>query len=192
MYSLGAQLLASAESFITVLTPPLWAEFAELRARAGPRAAVSRALTYIRRLWVLAVLFGVAFCVLTRMLSPIVSDGQLHLSWTFCAVLGATLPLAAIGIVLGIGLTDPRSLRMQPVILCVTTGVNLALTVLLATPLGAVGPALASLIATLVHLPLLSVLAWRRLHGDLPGDHGGPAGSLGPATADSVTPRPHA
>jgi O-antigen/teichoic acid export membrane protein len=163
IYSLGAQLLLSAMSFITVLTAALWAEFAELRAKGGPRAAVIRSLGYIKHLWIVGVFLGVAFAVLSHVVSPVVSDGQLRLPWVFCAVLGATLSLSAIGFVLGMGLTDPRSLRIQPVLLAVTTTINLALTVALAEPLGSLGPALASLIASLIHLPLLCVLAWWRL-----------------------------
>jgi O-antigen/teichoic acid export membrane protein len=163
IYSLGAQLFVSAESFITVLTAALWAEFAELRAKGGPRAAVARSLQYIKRLWMVGVLFGVAFAILSRAFSPFISDGQLHLPWVFCAVLGATLPLSAMGFVMGIGLTDYRSLRVQPVLLFLTTGINLALTVALAAPLGALGPALATLIAALIQLPFLLLLAWWRM-----------------------------
>ena len=165
IYSLGAQLISSAASFITVLTPQLWAEFAELRAEGGPRAAVARSLTYIKRLWVLAVLFGLAFCIISHEVSPLISGGRLQLPWAFCAVLGASLPLSAIGLVMGIGLTDRRSLRVQPILLSFTTAINLALTVALAASLGALGPALASLIAQVIHLSLLSLLAWRRLRG---------------------------
>jgi O-antigen/teichoic acid export membrane protein len=163
VYSLGAQLLLSAGTFITVLTTALWAEFAELRAKSGPRAAVIRSLGYIKHLWIVGVFLGVAFAVLSHAVSPLVSDGQLRLPWIFCAVLGATLSLSAVALVLGIGLTDPRSLRVQPVLLGLTTAINLALTVALAEPLGSLGPALASLVAMLIHVPLLFILAWWRL-----------------------------
>jgi O-antigen/teichoic acid export membrane protein len=182
MYSLGAQLLTSAMSFITVLTAALWAEFAELRAKGGPHAAITRSLKYIKRLWMWGVLLGVAFATLSRVFSPFISDGQLHLSWAFCAVLGATLPLSGIGLILGLGLTDPRSLRVQPVLLSLTTAINLAVTVALAAPLGALGPALASLIAALIHLPLLSLLAWWRLRREARQDDS----TLAPVSIDSL------
>jgi O-antigen/teichoic acid export membrane protein len=163
IYALGAQLLASAMSFCTVLIPQLWSEFAELRVTGGPRAAVARSLTYVRRLSPLAVLGGAAFCVVCHEAAPWISDGALRLSWVLCAVLAAGLSLSALSLVLGIGLTDPQSLRRQPLLLAFTTAVNLVLTFTLAAPLGALGPAIASLVAALLHLPLLGLLAWRRL-----------------------------
>jgi O-antigen/teichoic acid export membrane protein len=166
IYSLGAQLYSSAASFITVLTPQLWAEFAELRAKGGPRAAVARSITYIKRLWAVAVLFGLAFCILSHELAPLISGGHLSLPWVFSAVLGASLTLTAIGLVIGIGLTDSRSLRVQPILLSFTTAINVTLTMVLATPLGALGPALASLIADFIHLSLLFLLARRRLRDE--------------------------
>jgi O-antigen/teichoic acid export membrane protein len=182
IFSLGAQLLVSAGSFLTALTPALWAEFAELRAKGGSRAAVARSLRYIKRFWMVGVLFGVAFATLSYALSPLISDGQLRLPWVFCAVLGATLALSGIDLVMGIGLTDPRSLRFQAVLLSFTTGINVALTVALAAPLGSLGPALASLIAMLIHLPLLSLLAWWRLHQEAPEDES----SKAPGSVDSL------
>jgi O-antigen/teichoic acid export membrane protein len=167
-YSLAAQLLSSAMSFLTVLTPQLWAEFATLRVAGGPPAAIRRSLAYIKSFWGVALLGGIAFCILSQQVSPWISDGRLHLPWALCAVLGATLSLAAVNLVLGIGLTDPQSLRMQPVLLCITTGLNLTLTVTLAAPLGALGPAVASLAAALLQLPLIALLAWRGLHRAMP------------------------
>jgi O-antigen/teichoic acid export membrane protein len=183
-YSLGAQLLASAMSFLTVLTPQLWAEFAELRVTGGARAAVARSIAYVKSLWGVAVLVGAAFSVVSHQVSPWISDGRLHLSWAFCAVLGANLSLAAVNLVLGIGLTDRRSLRVQPVLLCVTTIINLVLTIILAGPLGALGPAVASLAAALIHLPLIALLARRRLRdGASPDDDQVEASSVVPVTA---------
>ncbi|SDS16672.1 Membrane protein involved in the export of O-antigen and teichoic acid [Friedmanniella luteola] len=158
-YALGAQLYSSAMSFCTVLIPQLWSEFAELRATGGPRAAVRRSLSYLRRLWPLAVLGGAAFTLVCHEAAPWVSDGKLELSWLLCSVFGAELALSASSLVLGIGLTDPRSLRRQPVLLAISTGVNLVLTLVLAGPLGALGPALASLVAASLQLPLLALLA---------------------------------
>jgi O-antigen/teichoic acid export membrane protein len=165
IYSLGAQLFTSAASFIGVLTPQLWAEFAELRVMGGAPAAVARSLAYIKRLWAVAVLFGFAFCVLSRELSPLISGGRLQIPWILCAVLGATLPLSAIALIMGIGLTDPQSLRVQSVLLSFTTTINLVLTVALAARLGALGPALASLIAGTMQVSLLFLLARRALSG---------------------------
>ena len=163
MYSLGAQLLTSAASFITTLIPAMWAEFAELRANGGPRAAVVRSIDYLKRLWIFGVLFGILFCVLTRILSPLISGGQIQLTWAFCGVLGASLPLSLAVMLLGVGLTDPRSIRLQPLFLSMTTALNLLLTIVLAAQLAELGPALASVIATVVFIVLISALARRRL-----------------------------
>jgi len=184
VYSLGAQLLSSAQSFITVLTAALWAEFAELRTMRGSHAAIARSFAYIKRSWMVGVLFGISFAVLSHMFSPFISDGQLRLPWIFCAVLGATLPVFAIGYVMGIGLTDRRSLRVQPVLLSVTTAINLTLTVALAAPLGPLGPALATLIAMLIRLPLLTLLAWWRLRRGDNEDESVPV----PSPVDSLAP----
>ena len=185
VFSLGAQLLASADSFLTALTPALWAEFAELRTRGGPRAAVARSITYIKRLWILGVLMGGAFSVLSYTLAPWISGGRLHLPLVFCIVLGAALPVGTIGLLLGLGLTDPRSIRVQPVLLAVTTAINLVLTILLAARLAAVGPALASLIAMLIHVTLLSLLARRRLREEEPRHET----SVGTGSGDSLASR---
>jgi O-antigen/teichoic acid export membrane protein len=176
-YALGAQLLASAMSFCTVLIPQLWSEFAELRATGGPRAAVARALTYLKRLAPLSVLGGAAFAVVCHEAAPWISDGRLHLSWSLCATFGAGLALSALSLVLGIGLTDPRSLRLQPVLLAGTTAVNVVLTLAWAAPLGALGPAVASLVAASLHLPLLGLLARHRLR-DRAGEDQDPASGL--------------
>ena len=165
VFSLAAQLCASAESFITVLQPALWAGYAEQRAIGGTRLAVLRALGYVRRLWPLALAFGAAFAVAAYVVGPVVADGRLHLPWLLCLTLGATLPVTAVQVVVGIALTDPAGLRAQVVLLLFTTTLNLALTVVWAGPLGALGPALASLVTALVHVPLLVLLARRRLRG---------------------------
>jgi len=115
--------------------------------------------------------------------APWISDGRLHMSWVLCSVLGAGLSLSALNLVLGIGLTDPRSLRRQPVLLAFTTAVNLVLTLVLAPPLGALGPALASLVAALLHLPLLTLLAVWTLRRPADDQHqfvAGLDGSLAP------------
>lgn len=182
-YSLGAQLLLSAMSFLTVLIPQLWSEFAELRAIGGPHLAVNRSLTYVKRLSPLVVLGGCLFSVVAHEAAAWISDGRLHLSWMLCSVLGASLSLSALSLVLGIGLTDPKSLRRQPFLLAFTTAVNLVLTLVLAPPLGALGPALASLAAALLHLPLLTLLAVRTLRGPADDQHhlvAGPDDSLAP------------
>ncbi len=184
VFSLGTQLLTSAESFLTALIPALWAEFAELRTRGGPPAAVARSLTYIKRLWFLAVVLGAAFSVVTYLLAPWISGGRLELPLPFCVALGAALPLATIGMLLGLGLTDPRSLRVQPIVLGFTTAINLALTVMLAARLGAIGPVLASLVASVINLFLLSLLARRRLREAAP-----PAEALEFGSTDSVASR---
>jgi O-antigen/teichoic acid export membrane protein len=73
---------------------------------------------------------------------------------------------------------------VQPVLLCVTTIINLVLTIILAGPLGALGPAVASLAAALIHLPLIALLARRRLRdGASPDDDQVEASSVVPVTA---------
>lgn len=186
-YALGAQLLSSAMSFCTVLTPQLWSEFAGLRATGGPRAAVGRSLTYVKRLAPLAVLVGCLFSVACHEAAAWISEGRLHPSWTLCSVLGASLSLSALSLVLGVGLTDPRNIRRQPVVLAFTTGTNLVLTLVLSTPLGALGPALGSLVAALLHLPLLGVVAWWTVRRPA-GDEVGPV----PDPEDSLAPHPNA
>lgn len=162
LFSLGVQLLAGAESFVTVLTPQLWAEFAELRAKGGPRAAVARALVHLKRLWPIAILFGATFAVLARIASPWISEGKLQLPWLFCVLLGSILCLSIFDFVIGISLTDRRSLRTQAAIMVGTVTINLALTAVLSAPLGPLGPASATLTATSIHLLLLLVVARRR------------------------------
>ena len=165
VYALAAQLYMSAESFITVLQPALWGEYAERRARGGMRMAVLLAFSYVRRFWPLAVAFGAACAVAVYVLGPIVADGELHLPWALCLTLGAMVPIAAFEVIVGNALTDPAGLRAQVVLLVFTTGLNLALTVAWVPSLGALGPALASLTAAAVHVPLLCVLARWRMRG---------------------------
>jgi O-antigen/teichoic acid export membrane protein len=169
VYSLAVQLSASAESFLSVLQPALWAEYAERRAVGGMRSAVLRSFLHVRRFWLLGVAFGAAFAVVAFLFGPVVAHGELHLPWALCAILGATLPVLGVQLVLGIALTDAAGLRAQVVLVMSTTALNVALTFAWASRLGAVGPALASLITALVHVPLLWVLARRRLRREPSG-----------------------
>lgn len=163
VYSLAVQLATSAESFILVLQPALWAEYAERRATGGMRSAVLQAFVYVRRFWLLGIAFGAAFAVTAYLLGPVVAGGRLHLSWVLCAILGAILPVMVVQTAVGIALTDPAGLRAQATLVVLTTGLNLALTFAWAAPLGATGPALASLVSAMVHVPALWILARRRL-----------------------------
>jgi O-antigen/teichoic acid export membrane protein len=189
VYALAAQLAMSAESFITVLQPALWGEYAERRARGGMRMAVLLAFSYVRRFWPLAVAFGAAFSGAAFVVGPIVADGELRLPWVLCLTLGAILPVAAVQVIVGIALTDPGGLRAQVVLLVCTTGLNLALTVAWAPSLGAVGPALATLTTTVVHLPLLCLLARRRLREQPVSPSTGQT-SAGAEQATGDVPRP--
>jgi hypothetical protein len=127
------------------------------------RSAVLQAFVYVRRFWLLGIAFGAAFAVTAYLLGPVVADGRLHLPWVLCAILGATLPLMVVQTAVGIALTDPAGLRAQATLVVLTTGLNLALTFAWASRLGATGPALASLVSAMVHVPALWILARRRL-----------------------------
>jgi O-antigen/teichoic acid export membrane protein len=162
-FALAAQLFNSAQTVITSLLPTLWVEFAEQRVVGGDRAALARAFGYLRRFWLPAVALGVAFCIASWVLGPLASAGKLHLSWTLCVILGATLPFVVVHGILGVALTDPPGLRMQAALSALTTALNLGLSIGLAAPAGAVGPALASLLALAVHSVALAALAKRRL-----------------------------
>jgi O-antigen/teichoic acid export membrane protein len=174
-FALAAQLFASAQTVIASLLPTLWVGFAELRVVSGDRAVATRALLYLRRVWLPAVALGGAFCVVSWVLAPPTSAGTLHLSWALCAVLGATLPFVVIHGVLGVALTDPPGLRMQAVLTGFTTALNLVLSIALAAPTGALGPAVASLLALAIHSSVLIIVAKRRLRHRLPENSvGGP------------------
>jgi peptidoglycan biosynthesis protein MviN/MurJ (putative lipid II flippase) len=109
-------------------------------------------------------LFGAAVAVGSSVAAPIVSAGQVHLPWALCMVLGATVPIAILELILSISFTDPAGLRMVVVVVVFSTGLNLVLSVVLAAPWGAVGPAFASMVALTLQTLVLAVLARKRLH----------------------------
>ena len=164
VFALAAQLAASAESFVTVLQPALWAEYAQARARGGMRNALDLAVDYVRRLWLPGIGLGAAFTVAAYLLGPVIAGGRLHLPFTLCLIFGATFPLMVVHIIVGTALTDPAGLRAQVVLLMITTPLNVALTIAWSPALGANGPALATLTVGAIHLPLLWFLARRRMH----------------------------
>jgi O-antigen/teichoic acid export membrane protein len=169
-YALAAQLFNTASSLVSSLLPALWAEYAGIRAASGLQAVAARAFLYVRKLALLMVLFGASFSVLSWLLAGTISAGRIHLPWLLCAVLGATLPLNALQTILGVAMTDPAGLRMQAILMVFTTATNLALSVALAARLGAVGPALATLVVACVQVLVVGGLARRRLRGTSPAD----------------------
>ncbi len=185
VFALAAQLAASAESFITVLQPALWAQFAEARAHGGMLAALRLSYAYVRRLWPLGVAFGAAFTVAAYLIAPIVADGRIDVPLVLWLIFGATYPLAVVHIILGNALTDPAGLRSQVWLLLFTTPLNVGLTIALSPSLGAEGPALATLVTGAIHLPLLWLLARRRMREALVS----PAGAA-PAPAHAVRGEP--
>jgi O-antigen/teichoic acid export membrane protein len=162
-YALAAQLSANAQSIAASTLPALWAQFARIRATSGIHVVLRDARRYVRTIWPIVTVLGVAFCALSWVAAPIISAGEIHLSWSLCAVLGAALPLAAIEMILGVALSGPSTLRMTAAITVLTTGVNVGLSVFLAARYGAVGPAAASVLALVLQIGLLSLLAGRHL-----------------------------
>jgi O-antigen/teichoic acid export membrane protein len=167
-FSLATQFYASAITVITALFPTLWVQFAELRVIGGDHLVTERACMYVKRIWVPAIALGIALSFVIWVLARPVSAGKMDLSWTLSLALGATLPVFAIRSILGLALTDAAGLRLQAGLSVLTTSINLALTIVLASRLGALGPVLASLVAVILEGVILAALLRRRRLGTGP------------------------
>lgn len=161
-YSVAIQFYGSALTVVTSLFPTLWVQFAELRVTGGMHQVAERARYYLKRVGAPAILLGATLSSVIWFAGPLVSAGKIELDLALCLVLGASFPIFVARSILGLTLTDARGLSLQAGFGAVTAAVNLALTVVLAARLGALGPVLASLVAVSLDALLLAVLLRRR------------------------------
>ena len=122
-----------------------------------------RAFLYVKRLWAPAIALGAAFSFVIWVLAAPVSAGKIELVGPFAWRSGRAFPLFVIHSILGLALTDPPGLRLQAGFSALTTAINLALSIVLAQALGALGPVLASLVVLFLDGIILAIFLRRRL-----------------------------
>lgn len=142
-YNLAAQIFLPVLQVVSAAGFSLWPIFARgraLNARQSPRP--------------ISAIFGAAAaiaCLALALVSPLLtglaSGGRVEIGTVTLVAFGALMTLQALKYPLGIYLTDAAGLRFQVYVLLATLPINLAVSYLLASRLGAPGPLIGSGIA---------------------------------------------
>ena len=123
---------------------PVFARAREKAPRA--RSPLQMALGFATVAVVLAAVVSAA----SGLLAELASGGRISLSTPLVAAFSALLVVQAAKYPLGMYMTDARGLRYQAVMVVAMLPVNVAISVLLARELGAVGPVVGSVVGVLV------------------------------------------
>lgn len=157
-YNLASQLFGMITQTINTAGVALWPVFAKARTANEIRSPWGLTLAFLGGGFGLAALLG----VLLPWFAPLISGGRISLSpWL---IVGFVLFVAAQGAKYPVGMymTDARGLRFQVLPIFIMVPVNLGLSWLLISPLGAAGPILGSAIAVTLCQVLPNLLYVRR------------------------------
>ena len=144
-YSLAAQLYMPLLSVVMAASAPLWPHFAKARELRG--VSVRDVFIASKSVVVAGLVFAALLVAVGVPMSGIVGASVVEPRLGVFLAFGLLLAVQTITLPFGMLMTDVRGLRFQALVLVVMFVVNVALSVVLASPLGDAGPVLASAVA---------------------------------------------
>lgn len=160
-YNLAAQIFLPVLHVVSAAGFSLWPIFARQRARDARESPQP-----------VSLIFGgaaAAACLVLALASPLLTElatgGRVNLGLSTLIAFSALMIFQALKYPLGIYLTDARGLRFQVYVLLVTLPINLTLSYLLASRLGAAGPVIGSAVA--IGMQYVACLLYVRRHAKL-------------------------
>ncbi len=142
-YNLGSQLFGLITQTIAASAVALWPMFAKARSADQIRSPFKLAGGFVAGGFVLAM----TLASILPWVTPLISDGKIELdNWLVFGFVGFVVAQAA-KYPLGMYMTDLRGLRFQVIPIILMVPVNLGLSWVLISPLGAAGPIIGSAIA---------------------------------------------
>lgn len=144
-YSLMAQMYVPTLSVITIGSLALWPAY----KRRGDDARTLW-VSSLRTLALAGLLIGAIFGILSPLIASIISSDEIRPDPALAASFAALIFVMAVQQATGQLLTDEGGLRFQAYCVAALAVISLAVSIVLAGPLGAVGPVIASIIAVTV------------------------------------------
>ena len=163
-YNLAAQLFNLLTQTVAVTGVAMWPHFAKARADGRVESPFGAAATFAA----LGGGLGLAMALVAPWAAHVLSSGKIVLPLPLLVANVANVVVEAAKQPLGMYMTDPRGLRAQMVPVIILVPMNLALSWVLITPLGAAGPIAGSVIAVIV-CQLVPYALW--VSGDLRRRH---------------------
>jgi O-antigen/teichoic acid export membrane protein len=186
-YSLAVQIFAPVLTVVFAAAQPLWPTFARARAAATrPPSMVLLTIAFA----VFGILSAALVVAFIDPLTRIVGGSGIDLGLAVPILMAALVAGQALALPLSMALRDAEGLRLQAIVTTIGVPTNLALSIVLASHLGAPGPILATLlIGTPIQAIPMTVHYRRRRRRERAAEGGGEAeaiaGAAGPAVAPS-------
>lgn len=177
-YSLASQMYNPIFSVSVAASMALWPIFAKARS-VGTSDVSARKLALL--FGGLALLAVTAMTLVSGFLADLASGGTIHLPLELLLAFSALMVVQAAKSPLGMYMTDARGLRFQAYMVLLMLPVNVGISILLASTLGAVGPVIGSIVGVFVFQLLVNWIyvgrtERRRLASPKPGELEAPAG----------------
>ena len=145
-YNLAAQMFNLLTQTVSVTGMAMWPHFAKARADGRVESPFGAASSFAA----MGGALGLAMALVAPWAAHILSSGKIVLPLALLVANVANVVVEAAKQPLGMYMTDPRGLRAQMLPVIILVPMNLALSWVLITPLGAAGPIAGSVIAVIV------------------------------------------
>lgn len=157
-YNLAAQIFTPVWALVAASGMTLWPIFARNRTSGGSLNPYPIAASFGAGAMAASLLLALA----SPWLTELASGGQISLSWGLVAAFVALMTMQGLKFPLGMFMTDSRGLRYQAIMVCLMTPFNIALSIVLAGSLGALGPVIGSAVSVALFQVLANAVYVRR------------------------------
>lgn len=166
-YNLAAQMFTPIWGVVSAAGITLWPVFARARARGRSDSPFAMSGVFAAA----AGLMALAVAVASPFLADLASGGRIELPLLLVAAFTALMVLQGLKYPLGMFLTDAAGLRFQALMIVLMVPVNVGISWVLATPFGAAGPVIGSVVGVALFQVLANALYVRHRLRTPPGEN---------------------
>lgn len=153
-YNLASQMYNPIFALVSAAGFTLWPRFAAARAKNKDESPLQLSLVF----GAIGAILAIGVSVISPLLAQFASGGEIQLGLLLISGFSVLMIIQALQYPMGMYLTDKKGLRFQAFMVTLLLPVNLALSWILASSLGAAGPVIGSLISIFCFQVLANVI----------------------------------